>query len=189
MPNLRDKNPLIQVPISARLYDINTAQVEALGKGTYCLVLNLQKSQEILVGKLGNFYFEKGYYVYVGSAFGPGGIKARVKRHLKRVKPFHWHIDYFRRKAKVESVMAKEGNIRLEHAWAKTSVGITWCHCYSTRVWFIGLQVFKPPDLFSKSIIFWGKYSSSREFISQIFSQILFVFYSVTYLFGKNFFM
>jgi Uri superfamily endonuclease len=35
-----------------------------------------------------------GLYVYVGSACGPGGLEARLRRHLcgKR-KKMHWHID------------------------------------------------------------------------------------------------
>jgi len=34
-----------------------------------------------------------GRYVYVGSANGPGGIRARCRRHLRAEKPIHWHID------------------------------------------------------------------------------------------------
>lgn len=34
-----------------------------------------------------------GIYVYCGSAFGPGGIRARVERHLRTDKKPHWHID------------------------------------------------------------------------------------------------
>ncbi len=35
-----------------------------------------------------------GFYIYVGSACGPGGLRARISRHLcgKR-KRLHWHID------------------------------------------------------------------------------------------------
>lgn len=34
-----------------------------------------------------------GWYVYSGSANGPGGIRARVGRHMRRAKRQHWHID------------------------------------------------------------------------------------------------
>jgi len=37
-----------------------------------------------------------GYYIYIGSAFGPGGVRARMLRHLRADKPKHWHIDYLR---------------------------------------------------------------------------------------------
>ena len=34
-----------------------------------------------------------GYYFYAGSACGPGGLKARVARHMRRPKLNHWHVD------------------------------------------------------------------------------------------------
>ena len=34
-----------------------------------------------------------GWYVYAGSAHGPGGMRARVARHMKPDKTPHWHID------------------------------------------------------------------------------------------------
>jgi len=35
-----------------------------------------------------------GLYAYVGSAFGPGGLRARISRHWRREKRRHWHIDW-----------------------------------------------------------------------------------------------
>ena len=34
-----------------------------------------------------------GAYLYCGSAKGPGGIRARVGRHLKARKALRWHVD------------------------------------------------------------------------------------------------
>ncbi len=34
-----------------------------------------------------------GGYLYCGSAKGPGGIRARVGRHLKARKALRWHVD------------------------------------------------------------------------------------------------
>ncbi len=34
-----------------------------------------------------------GTYLYVGSARGPGGIRARCRRHLRPDKSIHWHVD------------------------------------------------------------------------------------------------
>ena len=62
--------------------------------GTYALLLHNKRAQTISVGKLGTFTFSRGFYVYTGSAFGPGGLPARVGRHLKPNKPLRWHIDY-----------------------------------------------------------------------------------------------
>ena len=59
---------------------------------TYCLIILLNKSSTIKVGKLGEMDFKKGYYVYVGSALN--SIDSRVRRHLSKEKKLFWHIDY-----------------------------------------------------------------------------------------------
>lgn len=60
--------------------------------GTYTLVIRLR---EHLVTSLNEreILLTGGLYVYTGSAFGPGGLSARISRHLRRRKPHHWHID------------------------------------------------------------------------------------------------
>ncbi len=66
-------------------------------KGSYSLLIELKTSQKIRIGALGTKTFQKGYYAYNGSAFGPGGFK-RVQRHkqnLEKCNKKHWHIDYF----------------------------------------------------------------------------------------------
>ena len=47
-------------------------------KGAYALVLHLERKEEITVGRLGTFAFPAGYYLYAGSALGPGGLEARL---------------------------------------------------------------------------------------------------------------
>ncbi|MDD4255963.1 MAG: DUF123 domain-containing protein [Methanofollis sp.] len=65
-------------------------------KGVYCLVLQTPAC-EIEVGRLGTVRFRAGYHIYVGSALGPGGLEARVGRHVRlaatREGRPHWHID------------------------------------------------------------------------------------------------
>lgn len=34
-----------------------------------------------------------GTYLYVGSAYGPGGLAARLSRHARKHKRGHWHVD------------------------------------------------------------------------------------------------
>lgn len=65
-------------------------------KGTYCLILRTQGCT-LTVGSLGTVTFPRGWYVYVGSAQGPGGL-SRVRRHIRvaaqgNASP-RWHIDY-----------------------------------------------------------------------------------------------
>lgn len=40
-----------------------------------------------------------GFYCYAGSARGPGGLKARLLRHLRPDKKVRWHIDQLTTKA------------------------------------------------------------------------------------------
>jgi Uri superfamily endonuclease len=74
--------------------------------GSYALWLHLSQSQNLAVGKLGDFTFPAGDYVYLGSARGPGGLRARLGRHLwggrfQRKRKIRWHIDYLRAAAQV----------------------------------------------------------------------------------------
>ncbi len=61
----------------------------------------------------------QGYYIYVGSAFGPGGVNARVSRHFRNTKKLHWHIDYLRTFLRPLTVLYSHDPRRLEHQWAK----------------------------------------------------------------------
>lgn len=51
----------------------------------------------VRVGSLGTISFQSGFYSYVGSALGPGGL-SRVSRHIRvardRDRKPRWHIDY-----------------------------------------------------------------------------------------------
>ncbi|WP_456396287.1 GIY-YIG nuclease family protein [Desulfurobacterium sp.] len=62
-------------------------------KGTYIIVFSLQK-ERLIRTKSKSFMLSDGIYSYVGSAFGAGGLKSRLKRHLNRRKKKHWHLDY-----------------------------------------------------------------------------------------------
>ena len=88
-------------------------------KGSYLLVLRLRSQQRIAVGRLGRFDFPPGYYVYMGSAQGPGGLGARLGRHLRAGKPCRWHIDYLREKAAVYGIWIAAGPENREHCWAE----------------------------------------------------------------------
>ncbi|MBW6472176.1 MAG: GIY-YIG nuclease family protein [Anaerolineaceae bacterium] len=64
--------------------------------GSYCLIFHLKNSINVLIGKLGSFFFTSGYYYYFGSAIGSGGLLARVNRHISMKKKKFWHVDYLR---------------------------------------------------------------------------------------------
>ena len=68
--------------------------------GAYAIQLTLSQNQILQVGKLGIFTLPSGEYIYLGSARGPGGLRARLGRHLAgQTSHQHWHIDYLRQVA------------------------------------------------------------------------------------------
>ena len=87
-------------------------------KGTYILILHLSKPAQLTIGKLGVFDFPTGFYTYVGSAFGAGGLHGRLKHHLAPAKKPHWHIDYLRQSATIHEIWYVASETRYEHQWA-----------------------------------------------------------------------
>ena len=81
-------------------------------KGTYVLLIELPKSLEIQIGRLGRIKFQKGFYAYVGSALN--GLKQRIDRHLRKDKKFHWHIDYLLDRADVQKVIYAKTSEKME---------------------------------------------------------------------------
>jgi len=59
---------------------------------TYQLHITLRQAKRIRVGRLAEFLFPAGDYLYTGSA--RRNLPARVHRHLSRQKKLRWHIDY-----------------------------------------------------------------------------------------------
>lgn len=92
---------------------------DAGSKGTYLLLLAVDKSQPaVAIGRLGCFDLAAGYYLYVGSAFGTGGLPARLARHREQHKARpHWHIDHLRAHTRLCAIWAVACPLRLEHAW------------------------------------------------------------------------
>jgi Uri superfamily endonuclease len=85
--------------------------------GTYLLLYECSNRVEVSIGKLGRMVTEPGYYLYVGSAFGPGGIQARVRHHQRISSRPHWHIDYLHTVAELVDTWCVHG-LRCEHDWA-----------------------------------------------------------------------
>ena len=81
-------------------------------------MLESSKAKTIRVGRLGKLSVHPGFYVYVGSAFGPGGVEARVGRHRGRARNRHWHIDYLRSVTRLTDVWFTHDPDRREHDWA-----------------------------------------------------------------------
>lgn len=93
--------------------------------GTYILVLESHCRNSIQVGRWGRLELERGYYLYVGSAFGPGGVRSRVSRHCRKENAKRWHIDFLRECTHLKSVWYVHDSERLEHEWAETLAGLS----------------------------------------------------------------
>ncbi|MBY6293927.1 DUF123 domain-containing protein [Nanohaloarchaea archaeon H01] len=77
-------------------------------KGSYTLLVEVKEDFEAKIPSIGQIKFRKGFYIYNGSAFGPGGFK-RVERHRKLSKDegnytVHWHIDHLTSAEKSEII-------------------------------------------------------------------------------------
>ena len=86
--------------------------------GSYALILQADRRRIVRIGRLGQLAVQPGCYVYVGSALGPGGVRARVGHHVHITQRPHWHIDYLRRAAALRHVWYSYDSVRREHAWA-----------------------------------------------------------------------
>ena len=116
--------------------------------GTYALVLECDSDRQVEVGKLGRLKAHPGFYVYVGSAFGPGGLKARIAHHARIAQRPHWHIDYLRSILPLNEVWYSYDSTRHEHQWADAfnrlegatlpvaGFGASDCNCTSHLLYF-----------------------------------------------------
>lgn len=59
--------------------------------GCYLIWLCLERSTKLQ--KPEPHILPPGWYIYAGSAKGPGGLQARLRRHLQSEKKIRWHID------------------------------------------------------------------------------------------------
>jgi Uri superfamily endonuclease len=85
----------------------------------------------------------RGWYLYVGSAFGPGGVAARCNHHRRVSERPRWHIDYLRAATRLRGIWFTHDERRREHQWADilqagmglkrpvTGFGASDCNCES----------------------------------------------------------
>jgi Uri superfamily endonuclease len=116
--------------------------------GTYALILKSFFDQLLEIGKLGRFPVPSGFYVYAGSAFGPGGLKARIVHHKRISARPHWHIDFLRAHLQLNEIWYTYDCGHREHQWADVlacarratvpipGFGASDCGCKSHLFWF-----------------------------------------------------
>src|SRR5664280_171056 len=111
-------------------------------------------------GRLGALRLRSGFYVYVGSALGPGGVRARRAHHRKLSRRPHWHIDYLRAHTRVEEIWYCLDTRRLEHIWAE--------HIRLTEGASVPLVGFGSTDCRCESHLFFFERRPSRERFRQV---------------------
>jgi len=131
--------------------------------GTYALLLAANETCCLRIGRLGGLALQPGWYVYVGSAFGPGGVDARLAHHRKRAARPHWHVDHLRLHTRLERIWYTHDSVRREHQWAQVmqrlpgaemprhGFGASDCACVSHLVRFARRPSFR---LFQREIRF-----------------------------------
>jgi len=75
---------------------VRRCHTRGVDSGAYLFALKLERPRTLTIGSLGKIPFEKGWYVYVGSA--RRGLSRRLARHDRRIsgKTLRWHIDFLR---------------------------------------------------------------------------------------------
>jgi Uri superfamily endonuclease len=97
--------------------------------GTYVVILHAEKPGVVRLGRLGTFWFPAGYLLYVGSAFGGGGVASRTERHLGKTGPLRWNIDYLRGFASSVELWWTHHPNKVECNWAMALSGMPECCC------------------------------------------------------------
>lgn len=92
-------------------------QRECQDQGSYLLLFTLRQEISLRIGKNLSHTFPKGSYLYVGSAMK--GLSQRVKRHLRKKKKPHWHIDYLLPHAEEVRPLLIRSSERLECSLAR----------------------------------------------------------------------
>ena len=126
-------------PVRLLTYPEAVLTAENHDSGDYLFVIQIADDTDIAIGSKGIMHFPKGYYVYTGSA--KKNLSARLARHSRKRKKFHWHIDYLRQEADVIAAIPIRTSQELEHElagavevisdWRIDGFGCTDCHCLS----------------------------------------------------------
>lgn len=82
----------------------NPAELGEL-RGAYALVIVLPRTLMVPVGRR-TATLRAGRYLYGGSAYGPGGLRARLARHVRGEKRPRWHVDHLTAAGRIEAMWA-----------------------------------------------------------------------------------
>ena len=92
--------------------------------GTYLLWGRVRDRTPVRIGRLGLLTPQPGWYGYVGSALGPGGLRARLGHHLGHAVRPRWHLDWLRPRLQWRAVWYVADPRRLEPLWVAALAGL-----------------------------------------------------------------
>ncbi len=87
----------------------HTVEADGIPRAAGAYALSIELTHPVSLARFPGVTLPAGNYVYCGSAYGPGGLRARVARHLRQRKTMRWHVDYLTRCGIVRTVLALPG--------------------------------------------------------------------------------
>jgi len=84
------------------------------GPGAYVVAVALAAPLPIRLGHAAPVTLPAGRYLYCGSAYGPGGLGARLARHFRPDKSVRWHVDQLTTRGEVLGAWAISGGDECE---------------------------------------------------------------------------
>lgn len=124
--------------------------------GAYLLLIKVGRPIE-LPRRFADQILTEGYYGYAGSAYGPGGIRARCRHHLGQPSKLHWHVDWVTQSADDVQAIAFPSRtecrlieVLLRHAHARIPInGFGSTDCTQCRA---HLVEFDGPDCWGEAV-------------------------------------
>ncbi|MFO0823767.1 MAG: GIY-YIG nuclease family protein [Gemmataceae bacterium] len=103
--------------------------------GTYAVVMESGNHPGLRIGRLGTFRLPAGFLVYVGSAFGGGGVADRTSRHRNPDSLRRWNIDHLKAIAHPVELWWTHNNQKkpVECSWAMTLANFPGYCCPAPR--------------------------------------------------------
>jgi Uri superfamily endonuclease len=91
------------------------------GKGSYLLLFRNPGLITVTAGKRLRFGARPGWYLYAGSALGPGGLAARLSHHCRPSLKPRWHVDYLKESMRLAEIWLLQEEKRCECALAQAA--------------------------------------------------------------------
>ena len=121
-------------------------------KGSYLLLIKLNDDRYIKYGIRKNYFFKKGFYIYVGSALN--NLEKRMERHLRINKKNYWHIDFLLNFGNITNIFYRESDFKEECFIANLLKEI-----------FLPISDFGSSDCKCKTHLFYGSKNKLFKFI------------------------